>query len=185
MKYNLSDMMCLDVYLTDATYEKVRQEIKPANTKPIPLLTWDIFMESYLERLTEVKRRTEMGQVLSLAKKFNWKNNLEPLFENSDYEALVVTDLNQKIIWVNEGFTTMTGYSKKFALDKTPVFLQGAETSAETKSRIRDKIAQNKPFKETIVNYKRDKTTYNCEVKIIPLYNDQTTHFIAFEKQVI
>ena len=33
-------------------------------------------------------------------------------------------------------------------------------------------------------NYKKDKTAYKCEVQIIPMYSDETTHFIALEKQV-
>ena len=36
----------------------------------------------------------------------------------------------------------MTGYSKKYALDKTPRFLQGEHTSLETKLRIKTKIIQ-------------------------------------------
>ena len=78
----------------------------------------------------------------------------------------------------------MTGYSKNFAINKTPKFLQGKGTSVQAKHSIKEKLLKDKPFKEIIVNYKKDKTTYSCEVKIIPLYNEGTTHFIAFEKKV-
>jgi len=77
----------------------------------------------------------------------------------------------------------MTGYSKKFALNKTPNFLQGEATETETKKRIRTKLEHLKPFTEIIVNYRKDKTPYKCEVKIIPLYKDRVTHFLAIEKK--
>ncbi|SFU45642.1 PAS domain S-box-containing protein [Pustulibacterium marinum] len=85
---------------------------------------------------------------------------------------------------MNHGFTDMIGYSKSEALHRTPKFLQGADTSAQTKKRIKDNLAQNKPCKEVLINYRKDQTPYHCEVHIIPLYNQQTTHFIAFEREV-
>ena len=79
----------------------------------------------------------------------------------------------------------MTGYTKKYALNKTPNFLQGQNTLPETKKRIRGKLDELKPFAEIITNYKKDKTPYKCEVKIIPLYTDKVTHFLAIEKKVV
>jgi len=112
-------------------------------------------------------------------------NDINKAFEINDYEALIITDSNQNIIWVNNGFTQMTGYSKTFALNKTPRFLQGDKTSIYAKKRIRQNISKNKPFREVIVNHKKDGSTYKCEVKILPLFNkNETTHYMAFEKRV-
>jgi len=188
MKSNLANMMGLDIYLSSLSnkeYEKIKHKIGTQKPKLMPLISWDFFMDGYHKRIAEAKKRTEIEQVLSFAKQFNWQNDLCLAFSENDYEALIITDTNQNIIWVNDGFTSMTGYSKKFAINKTPKFLQGEKTSQKTKNSIKEKIAKNKPFKEVIVNYRKNKTTYNCEVKIIPLYNENTTHFIAFEKQVI
>ena len=188
MKNNLADMMCLDIYLSNLTneeYKTIKNNIGTSKFKPMPLLRWDVFMDGYQRRRNEIKKEMELKQVLSFAKKFNWKNDLNLAFSENDYEALVITDLHQNIIWVNDGFTSMTGYSKKSAINKTPKFLQGEKTTLKAKNRMKEKIANNKPFKEKILNYKKDKTTYNCEIKIIPLYNESTTHFIAFEKQVV
>jgi len=188
MKHNLYNMRCLDIYLSGLSleeYERIKHQIDPSKIKKGPLLSWDIFTENYQKKIDEARKNVEIQQVISLAKKFSWKNDLNIAFKENDYEALVITDLNQRIIWINEGFTKMTGYSKKFAINKTPEFLQGEKTSRETKRRLRENIIQNKPFKDIIVNYKKDRTAYNCEIKIIPLFNDQTTHYIAFEKEVI
>lgn len=188
MKNNLEDMMCLDIYLSSLTneeYEKIKHKIGTRKSKLMPLLSWGNYMDAYHKRMNEARKRIELKKVLSFAKKFNWQNDLELSFSENDYQALVITDIHQNIIWVNDGFTLMTGYSKNFAINKKPKFLQGEKTSLKTKKIIKDKILKAKPFKEVIVNYRKDKTTYNCEVRIIPLYNKNITHFIAFEKQVI
>ena len=181
-------MVGLDMYLSNLSekeYKNLENRIPTENTPCMPLLSWDFFMDNYHKKITASRKNRELLYFQSLAKKFDWKNNLNQEFSTNDYEALVITDAQQKIIWVNEGFSTMTGYSKKFAINKTPKFLQGEETSIETRNRIKTNIVNNKPFKEVIINYRKDKTSYNCEVKIIPLYNKEVTHFIAFEKEVI
>ena len=187
MKHSLSEMNTLDIYLSCLSNDQYRR-IKPAlgiNTlKTMPLVSWDIFLEGYQKQLSEAKKRVELDQVLDFAQKFKWENDLQTTFAESDYEALILTDKNQNILWVNEGFTTMTGYSKKFALNKTPRFLQGENTSLETKKQIRKQITLDKPFQNVITNHRKDRSTYICEVKIVPLHTDHTTHFIAFERQV-
>lgn len=187
MKRNIAEMDALDIYissLTDEELEIFKRKIGKRE-ESMPLMSWDIFIEAFHKRIAEIKKRTELRQVLELAQKFKWKNDLEQAFAENDYEALVITDIHQKIMWVSDGFTSMTGYTKGFAMNKTPRFLQGEETLAATRSRIRAKIKSDKPFKEVIVNYRKDKTKYDCQVKIIPLYNKKTTHFIAFEKEVV
>ncbi|QCE42789.1 PAS domain-containing protein [Psychroserpens sp. NJDZ02] len=188
MKYDLAEMNSLDIYLSSLTneeYDKIKHKIGTRKSKPMPLLSWDIYMDGYHKRMTEARKRIELEKVLSFAIQFNWQNDLEIAFSENDYEALIITDKNQKIIWVNDGFTSMTGYSKSFALNKTPRFLQGEKTSLRTKASIKSKIELDKPFKEVIINHRKDKSMYKCEVKIIPLYYKETTHFIALEKQVV
>jgi PAS domain S-box-containing protein len=181
-------MKGLDIYLsnlTDEEYEKAKHKVKPNSIKAMPLLSWDVYSEQIHTQNAEAKKDAELNQIISMSESYKWKNDFNSLFNNNDFTALVITDINQKIIWVNEGFTSMTGYSKKFALNKSPKFLQGKETSTKTKQRIKQKIKEDKPFKEIILNYKKDKTLYKCEVKIIPLFNDKTTHFLAFEREII
>ena len=187
MKHELSNMMCLDIYLDQMdsdSYQELEPQLSDTTLKSYPLMSWDFFMDNYHEKLENARKGAELDQVLAMAHKFGWTNDIKALFLEHDYDALVVTDRAQNIIWVNEGFTQMTGYTKKFSLHKTPGFLQGPKTSNSTKQRIREHITSDRPFKEVIINYKKDQTVYTCEVKVIPLKQDHTTHFIAFEKEI-
>lgn len=188
MKHNLYNMRCLDIYLAGLSkeqYDNIKHEIDPSKMKRGPLVSWDIFMDSYQKNIRDARKSSEIQQVYALAEKFRWRNDLKLAFKENEYEALVITDLNQKIIWLNDGFTKMTGYSKNFAINRTPEFLQGDQTSVGAKSRIREKIDKGKPFQEVIVNYKKDGTAYKCKINIIPLFNDHITHYIALEQKIL
>lgn len=159
--------------------------MKRQNITKAPLLCWDIYSQHYFSMLKDSKREQELIKIKSLAKKLNWKNDINALFENENFEAIVITDVQQSILWVNKGFTDMTGYSKNYALNKTPKFLQGEETSAKSIKKIRTQLDANKPFRAIITNYKKDKSPYKCEVKIFPLFsNNEITHFLALERKV-
>jgi hypothetical protein len=63
--------------------------------------------------------------------------------------------------------------------------LQGENTSEAVKLRINEKIEQNKPFKEVVVNYRKNGEMYNCEIQIFPLTgNNNSIHFLALEREV-
>ncbi|QFZ55220.1 PAS domain-containing protein [Oceanihabitans sp. IOP_32] len=188
MKYNLSRMMCLDIflsYLPPKPDHKIIHDVKLSGTKTTPLLSWDMFSQNYCKTLANLEIENDIETVRTFARKVQWKNEIDTIFNNRDFEALIITDAEQNIIWVNSGFTKMTGYSKKFAIDKNPKFLQGIDTSIKTKRKIKKKLNHLKPFTEVITNYRKDNTPYKCEVTIIPMYNDTVTHFLAIEKQVV
>ncbi|QTD37197.1 PAS domain-containing protein [Polaribacter batillariae] len=187
MKNKLANMACLDLFLNSQEtkdYTAIKELITPTDSKKLPLISFDLYRNHFFSEMELLDIKNDVNQVKELAFKFNWKNNFDYLFKDQKFEAIVITDLHKNIVWVNEGFTKMSGFSKNFALKKTPSFLQGEETSIETKKRIREKIAKNRPFTEVIINYKKDKTPYKCELKIFPLYSEETTHFIALERSV-
>lgn len=188
MNNDLSKMMCLDVYLNSLSkeeYAKIKHLLKPSESQKPPLKSWGVFSDHYQKTGSSLKRISDIKEVKKLGLKLEWKNDLDAIFSNESFEALVITDATKKIIWVNDGFSEMTGYSKKYAMNQRPKFLQGAGTSEKVKYKIREKIASNEPFKQVITNYKKDKTPYQCELKVFPLFGPNSTHYIALEKQVI
>ena len=114
-------------------------------------------------------------------------HKIQQLIKTEDYDALVITDLNQAIVWVNEGFTEMTGYHKKYALGKRPSFLQGAETSKMIKRQIKEQLVSHNCYKGAIVNYRKNGQAYRCQINIFPIYGSKgdPTHFIALEKELL
>lgn len=188
MNQDLTNMMCLDVYLSSldkVQYDKIKHLLKPKEKTTFPLKSWGVFGAHYMNTAVQLKRDHDLIQIKKLARQLDWKNDLDTIFHEASYEALVITDIDKRIIWVNDGFVDMTGYTKKFALNRSPSFLQGKKTTEEARAIIRNKILLNKPFTEVITNYKKDKTPYKCELKIFPLFGARTTHYLALEKQAV
>jgi PAS domain S-box-containing protein len=152
--------------------------------KSTPLLSWDLSSLGFFNTLDTLQKEQDLRDLKGLASKYKWHNSLEEILLSHQYEALIVTDLSRKILWVNNGFTEMTGYTKSKAIHNTPSFLQSEETSLESRKEIRDGLKNNKPFKAVIINKKKDQTLYKCELHIFPLAANETTHFLALETQV-
>lgn len=180
-------MTGLDIFLqslNETELKKYNAEIVKQNYLS-PLKSWGI-SSGFFEPTTLLRARQEdTNELLLLANQFRWKTNISEIVSKS-YDALVVTDTSQKIIWTSPGFFKMTGYSKNYALGRKPSFLQGGKTSAETKFAIKEKLQLGKPFKEKILNYKKNQEEYWCQIQIFPLQtNGQTTHYLALETELL
>lgn len=187
MKKNLASMMCLDLFIAsqeEKEYDAIKELITPLKSIQAPLIGFDFYIDYFSTEMDKLNREKDISIVKDFADKFQWIDNLDEIFKDETFETIVLTNKKQEIIWVNEGFKKMTGFSKSFALKKTPSFLQGANTCKKTSARIREKILANKPFKEIVLNYKQDKTPYRCEIKVFPLSYKNTTHYIALEKAI-
>lgn len=97
--------------------------------------------------------------------------------------AVILTDANRKILWVNEDFTKITGYTLTEVIGRKPSLLQGPETEREAIGRIRRSLEQEVSFREEITNYRKNGESYLCKLVIHPVFNreQQLTNFIAFE----
>lgn len=107
MKNDLSKMMCLDLFLSSLSkteYQKIEQHLKPTENSLMPLLSWDIFGQAYQRRIYETQKKNDLAKLLHLAEKHKWNNSITEILKDQNYEALVLTDASQKIVWVNKGF---------------------------------------------------------------------------------
>lgn len=146
-----------------------------------PLLSWDVASQApfrqkgYFERLAFAEaHRTQQWQ-------FPF-----PVIDSTGFEAIVLTDVDQRIVWASPGFRTMTGYTVKSALHRKPSFLQGRDTDLATRHAIRAALQARKPVAATLVNYRRNGEPYTCYVDIVPLFSaaGQLVNFMALETEV-
>lgn len=98
--------------------------------------------------------------------------------------AVILTDKDKRIIWVNEDFSNITGYSLSESLGKKPgELLQGPNTEREVVVKMRRSLDSQSPLKEEVTNYRKNGEEYLCKLVIHPVFNreHQLTNFIAFE----
>ncbi|MEW6600635.1 MAG: ATP-binding protein [Nitrospirota bacterium] len=85
--------------------------------------------------------------------------------------------LGRRILYVNEAFTRMTGYSYEEATSKTLRILRGPRTSLAALNSIRLALEQVKPVRVEIINYRKDGTEFWVECNIVP-FSDRDGSFI-------
>lgn len=180
--------MCLDVYLSSLSqeeYKVIKPRLKFIESQPNLPMCWDIISLEYANQLDRFLVEFETQQLLKKSEIFDWNVDVKNILSNP-HEALVLTDSQQTIQWVNKRFEKMTGYSQRFAVGKRPSFLQGKNTKTETKNRIREHLKTGKTFEETVINYKKDSRQYLCQVAIFPITNNdnEVTHFLALENEL-
>lgn len=184
---DLWNMVGLDIFvqsLNEVDRKKYIEEIHPKHFLS-PLKSWGLSAEFFTPTDLLEAREQDQEKLLCFAKQFQWKTDLTKILTAS-YEALVLTDVSQKVIWTNPGFFKMTGYSESYAIGKRPSFLQGAGTSTATRFSIKEKLLTGQPFMEKILNYKANSEEYWCQIRVFPLHTkDHKTHYLALETELL
>ena len=105
------------------------------------------------------------------------------IFEHS-YNAIIITttylnDEHPKILYANQAFLKMTGYSVEEIINKTPRILQGEKTDRNVLQRLKECLIKEEHFEGRAINYRKDGKEYWVEWNISPVY-DNDKKLIAF-----
>ena len=101
--------------------------------------------------------------------------------------AVIVSDAQGCIEWVNEGFTRITGWQPEEAIGKKPgSFLQGPETDPVTIAYMAKCLAEQKSFRTEIQNYHRTGRKYWVALEVQPMHdeNGKVVNFMAIESDI-
>lgn len=94
--------------------------------------------------------------------------------------------LNTEIIYANEAFCKMTGYSSNELIGKSPNLIHGPKTSRETLEFINNNTQKCQQFEAEIINYKKDGTEFWIEFSSVPVSNEsgEFTHWISIQRDI-
>lgn len=101
-------------------------------------------------------------------------------------EAEPFDEPGPRILYVNEAFTHMTGYSMEEVLGKTPRILQGPKTERVALDQIRAALVAWQPVRVEVLNYRKDGSEIWVDLSIAPVA-DKTgwyTHWISIQRDV-
>ncbi|HEY1007906.1 MAG TPA: PAS domain S-box protein, partial [Sphingobacteriaceae bacterium] len=124
--------------------------------------------------ITERKQAEEEIQRLSL------------IARNTD-NAVIITDLDGRIEWVNDAFTKMTEFPFREAAGRAEAsLLYGEHTDPSVSARIADMNRQGKVFQCEILNYTRSGRPFWREVLHQPLFNrnGNVTNYMSISRDV-
>lgn len=101
--------------------------------------------------------------------------------------AVVITDREGRVEWVNEGFVRITGYTLEEVRGKTPgSLLQGPASQPEEVAKMRSAVRAGRSVTAELINYHKDGNAYWVRIEIEPLLDDagRLTGFMAIESDV-
>ncbi|MCS6993833.1 MAG: PAS domain S-box protein [Anaerolineales bacterium] len=101
--------------------------------------------------------------------------------------AVVITDQNGIIKWVNAAFSHLTGYERAEAIGKKPGCLVKSGVQDEHfYRRFWETLLSGQIWQGEIVNRRKDNSLYNEEMTVTPILdeNGEINHFIAIKQDV-
>jgi diguanylate cyclase (GGDEF)-like protein/PAS domain S-box-containing protein len=99
--------------------------------------------------------------------------------------AVVITNRQGVIEWVNPAFTTITGYTAEEAVGQTPRLLKSGLLKPAFYDRLWQTIRSGAVWHGEVVNRRKDGTLYVEEQSITPVRRaGEITHFVAIKQDI-
>ncbi|WP_373060709.1 ATP-binding protein [Gemmatimonas sp.] len=100
--------------------------------------------------------------------------------------AVVITDAERCITWVNNGFTRLTGFALDEAVGRSPgELLQNANTDPATVRLLHDALTEGRAARCEILNCAKDGSEYWLDLAIEPLHERGVlTGYISIESDI-
>lgn len=107
------------------------------------------------------------------------------LFNNS----YVISDYNREdcpLVYVNQAFLDLTGYSEDEVLEKNCRFLQGEKTSTLTIRQVSECVSRSESGWFDIINYKKNGELFWNRLTLLPIRSelDSTRFYIGIQQDV-
>lgn len=101
-------------------------------------------------------------------------------------DAIATDESGPKIVYVNEAFTRMTGYTREEILGKTPKLLHGPETDQQVIAKLHKAIEHWESCEVEVINYKKNGEPYWVNFTAVPVPDNMGSysHWIAIEKDI-
>lgn len=102
-------------------------------------------------------------------------------------DVIMVTNKENKILFVNKAFTRHTGYSKEEALGKDPGFIGSAITQKSTYSSMWTELKAKKAWSGVLFNESKDGKLLEDYTVITPIMNrdpDVPSYYIAVKRNI-
>ena len=102
-------------------------------------------------------------------------------------DAIVITNRDGTVAWVNDAFTRLTGYRSEEAVGRNPSQLvKSGEHTAAFYRQLWDAILSGNTWQGEMINRRKDGSIYHEEQTITPIVDDTgaITHFVAIKRDL-
>lgn len=116
---------------------------------------------------------------------------LESVITNAT-DAVLITDvkpLNEPgpvIVYINDAFTRMTGYTREEVIGRNPRFLQGKNTDRDDLDRLKTALLNWEGCEMELINYRKNGEEFWVNMSIAPVADNHGafSHWIAIQRDI-
>lgn len=100
--------------------------------------------------------------------------------------AVVITDREGTVVWVNPAFERLTGYQFDEIVGESTRVLKSGENPKDLYQQLWSTILSGEVWRGILVNQRKDRSLYHEEMTVSPLKNNrgEITHFVAVKQDV-
>ncbi len=111
---------------------------------------------------------------------------LAPHIADITTDSIIITDQNQKILFVNPAFTEITGYTGKEIIGKNPSVLKSGKHSQTFYQKMWSTLLKGQVFKKVMINKHKNGAILYEEKVIVPIKNSKgkITHYVSTGRDI-
>lgn len=136
-----------------------------------------------------------MSNTLNLEHIFEYDQNFQTIMQNmlsfaleSSFQGVMITlaEPGYPVIYVNQAFCEMTGYTFEELMGKSPAILQGEKSDQAVLKELKEKLDDGDVFHGKTYNYRKDGSEFIMEWKIVPIQGEEgvVSHYLAIQREV-
>ncbi|MEW6126838.1 MAG: PAS domain S-box protein [Acidobacteriota bacterium] len=145
-----------------------------------------IEVTSHLLEFNQRKAVLVMASDITEQKKTSDQLKLQSAALEAAANAIVITNRDGVVEWVNAAFANLTGYASEEVIGNKPSVLKSGEHPKEFYENLWRSILDGKTWRGEIVNRRKDGALYYEEMTITPVQNGkhEIEHFIAIKQDI-
>lgn len=153
---------------------------------------WDVTVSPVFEADDSIQKIISVSRDITAKKEEEQRLKLMESVITNTHDAVMITEaepINEsgpRILYVNEAFTKMTGYTAVEVIGKTPRLLQGPNSDRTELARLKKALQNWESCEITTINYKKSGEEFWINLSVSPVANENGwfTHFISVERDV-
>jgi PAS domain S-box-containing protein len=164
-------------------YSALRREMRTAILLPSTILLAVALLVAVLWR----RRNTRfMQRELALERAAQERARLQVTALQAAANAIMITDREGVVRWVNDAFARLTGYAASEVVGQSPRLLRSGKQQASFYEAMWKTILARKVWRGEVLNKRKDSTLYTEDMTITPVADatGAITHFIAIKQDV-
>ncbi|MBC5842115.1 PAS domain S-box protein [Flavobacterium sp. F-380] len=153
---------------------------------------WDVLVSPVGKQGEPIDQIISVSRDITKQKKEEQRLKLLTSVITNTHDAVLITEAEPLdhpgpiIIYVNDAFTKMTGYTAEEVIGKSPRILQGPNSNSEDLQKLGEAIRKWESYEVTTINYKKNGEEFWINFTVTPVAdnNGWYTHWIAIERDV-